>query len=143
MPNSDNGRPRKPVVPEHLVRQALTRLREKSTQLCDSQLVVEPQLFTSREVARIEQERVFGRVPMIVAHASEVAAPGDFIAKRLPNNDQLETDARRVRRQLPHPFRAPADRSQSNSRQHLCGRGLRSALPLCLAAHESGPLVED
>ena len=45
-----------------------------------------PGQYTDPELARRERELVFGRVPSIVAHASELPEPNDFITLTMPRN---------------------------------------------------------
>ncbi len=67
----------------------LANVRNGTCDLAPDVLVVDPSVFTSAEIARLERERVFGQVPFVVAHCSEIAATGDFIRLHLPNSEAL------------------------------------------------------
>jgi phenylpropionate dioxygenase-like ring-hydroxylating dioxygenase large terminal subunit len=45
-----------------------------------------PSVYTDPHVAAAERALVFGKVPQIVAHATELANPRDFLTVQLPNN---------------------------------------------------------
>jgi p-cumate 2,3-dioxygenase alpha subunit len=47
--------------------------------------------YRSREVFDVEQERVFGRCWLYLAHESELRRPGDFLTRRVANRDLLFT----------------------------------------------------
>ncbi|AIJ23290.1 aromatic ring-hydroxylating oxygenase subunit alpha [Amycolatopsis methanolica] len=74
---------------EDRIRRALHHLREGTTDQWDDVAGFEAREFTDPEVARRERERIFGRVPSIVAHSSEVPKPNDFITLRMPLNNVL------------------------------------------------------
>jgi phenylpropionate dioxygenase-like ring-hydroxylating dioxygenase large terminal subunit len=64
-------------------------LRTRQTDMMESVLEVDPAVYTDPEIARLERERVFGRVPFAIAHTTELEEPGSFITSRLPNNEAL------------------------------------------------------
>ena len=74
--------------PEQVARQ-LGHLRDGTCDLADGVLTVDPAVFRDPDIARREREGVFGRVPFLVAHSSELAEPGAFRRLRLPNNEAL------------------------------------------------------
>ena len=76
-------------VPVELADKLLRHLRAGTTDLCDSPLVLEPAVFTDAGVARREIDGIFGTVPFIVAHSSELPNPHDCLAKRLPRNEVI------------------------------------------------------
>ena len=76
-------------VPPELAEKLLQHLRAGTTDQCDDLLVLEPAVFTDPELAQREIEGVFGTVPFIAAHSSEVAKPHDCLAKRLPRNEVI------------------------------------------------------
>lgn len=82
---SRRGRPAPPEIVERL----LGHLREGTTDLCPDLMPLDAAIFNDPEVARAETDLVFGRVPAIAAHSSELAEPNDYIAKRLPRNDAV------------------------------------------------------
>src|SRR5690349_21802183 len=42
-----------------------------------------------REAAALERDRVFGEVPFIVGHGSEIAKPNEFLTRTLPRNNAI------------------------------------------------------
>jgi phenylpropionate dioxygenase-like ring-hydroxylating dioxygenase large terminal subunit len=74
-------------APREIVDRLLQHLREGTTDLCPDTMQLEASIFSDPEVARQELDNVFGRVPMIAAHGSELSKPNDFVAKRLARND--------------------------------------------------------
>jgi phenylpropionate dioxygenase-like ring-hydroxylating dioxygenase large terminal subunit len=50
---------------------------------------LEPRIFTDPAIAALERRRVFGRVPFIAAHGSEVPEPHSFLTKKLPLNEAV------------------------------------------------------
>lgn len=76
-------------VPPELAEKLLQHMRAGTTDLCDDLLVLEPGVFTDPELARREIDGIFGTVPFIAAHSSEVSKPHDCLAKRLPRNEVI------------------------------------------------------
>lgn len=72
---------------EARIRRALEHLRNGTTDEFDAVHPFGPEEFTDPEIARRERDLVFGRVPSIVAHGSEVPEPNDFITLRMPRNN--------------------------------------------------------
>jgi nitrite reductase/ring-hydroxylating ferredoxin subunit len=71
---------------ERRIRRALDLLRNNTTDKFEGTV-----RFTAREhvdaaVAEAERELIFGRVPSIVAHSSEIPQPYDFVTVQLPRN---------------------------------------------------------
>ena len=64
-------------------------LRHSTTDLADGVRVIEGESFTDPERARREREDLFGRVPFIVAHSSELPKAHDFVTVALPRNRAL------------------------------------------------------
>ncbi|MBN9758207.1 putative naphthalene 1,2-dioxygenase [Pseudonocardia sp. Ae406_Ps2] len=71
---------------EDRIRRTLQHLRDDSTDRFDEVASFEPHEFTDPEVARTERDRVFGEVPSIIAHGSELPRPNDFITRQMPRN---------------------------------------------------------
>jgi nitrite reductase/ring-hydroxylating ferredoxin subunit len=67
----------------------VAHLERRWTDQVPEQLVISPAIYTDPEMARLERERVFGRVPVIAAHGTELPQPGSFITTRLPNNEAI------------------------------------------------------
>ena len=76
---------------EHRSRQdrilrTLDHLRDGTTDEYDDTSPFGPEEYRDPEIARQEREHIFGTVPSIVAHGSEVAKPNDFMTLQLPRN---------------------------------------------------------
>lgn len=76
-------------APQPDLARLVDHLRSRQTDMMESVLEVDPSVYTDPEIARLERERVFARVPFAVAHTSELEEPGSFITSRLPNNEAL------------------------------------------------------
>lgn len=76
---------------ETRIRRALEHLRNDTTDRFDDVEYFTADEFTSDEVARRERDEIFGRVPTIVAHSSEVANTYDFVTVRMPRNTIIVT----------------------------------------------------
>ncbi|MFC8529899.1 SRPBCC family protein [Nocardia sp. NPDC057227] len=74
---------------EERIRRALTHLRNDTTDEYDHLTWFAPGEFTEPEVAKRERDLIFGRVPSIVAHSSEIPRPGDFFTLQLPRNNVI------------------------------------------------------
>lgn len=77
------------TVPAHIARRLLDHLRAGTTDQCGGVQTLDPAIFTDPEIAARERDLIFGRVPFIAAHGSELPEPGDYVAKRLPRNEVL------------------------------------------------------
>lgn len=82
---SQRGRPAPPEIVDRL----LGHLRNGTTDLCPELMPLDAAIFGDPAVARAEADLVFGRVPTIAAHSSELAEPNAYVAKRLPRNDVI------------------------------------------------------
>src|SRR5258707_5931410 len=60
-----------------------------TTDLAPTTVLVDPAIYSDPQTAALEQERIFDRVPVIVAHVSELSDPYDFITADLPGNRAL------------------------------------------------------
>lgn len=76
-------------APPHLVRGLLDHLREGTTALMDDIMFLDHAIFADPEIARRENAGIFGTVPFIAAHSSELSNANDFITKRLPRNEVI------------------------------------------------------
>ncbi|MFZ2174195.1 MAG: Rieske 2Fe-2S domain-containing protein, partial [Rhodococcus sp. (in: high G+C Gram-positive bacteria)] len=74
---------------ETRIRRALDHLRNDTTDEYDHITWFEPVEFTDPDIAKKERDRVFGRVPSIVAHGSEIPRAGDFFTLQLPRNNVI------------------------------------------------------
>lgn len=77
------------TAPREMVLALLAHLRNGTTDQCADLMRLEPAVFTDPDVARRERAGVFGQVPFIAAHRSELPKPHDFITKRLPRNEAI------------------------------------------------------
>ena len=76
-------------APSPDLRRLVDHLRSSQTDMMEDTLEVDPSVYTDSEIARLERERVFGRVPFMIAHTSELTEPGSFITISLPNNEAI------------------------------------------------------
>ena len=76
-------------APREMVLGLLAHLRNGTTERSADVMRLDPAIFTDPDVARRERVGVFGRVPFIAAHRSELPKPHDFITKRLPRNEAI------------------------------------------------------
>jgi phenylpropionate dioxygenase-like ring-hydroxylating dioxygenase large terminal subunit len=76
-----------PIAPrEARIRRALDHLRNQTTDEYGSVGSFEATDFTDPGIAARERDLVFGRVPSIVAHTSELPEPHDFLTVQMPRN---------------------------------------------------------
>jgi len=71
------------------VRRALDHLRNGTTDQYEEITAFEAGEFTDPALAQRERELIFGRVPTIVAHTSEIARPNQFVTVRLVHNNVI------------------------------------------------------
>jgi nitrite reductase/ring-hydroxylating ferredoxin subunit len=71
------------------LRKLVDHLQRRSTDQVQAQLPVSPSIYRDPAFAAAERERVFARVPVIVAHTTELPEPGRFLTVRLPNNQVI------------------------------------------------------
>lgn len=71
------------------IRRLLSHLQDDTTDQYDSVTPFGPREFTDPDVAAQERDLIFGRVPSIVAHGSEIPEPNDFMTLRMPRNRVL------------------------------------------------------
>lgn len=74
---------------EARIRHLMDNLRNETTDRAEDITRVHAHEFSDPETAAMERDLVFGRVPSIVAHSSEVAEPGDFLTLRMPRNNVI------------------------------------------------------
>jgi phenylpropionate dioxygenase-like ring-hydroxylating dioxygenase large terminal subunit len=77
------------AAPRHVVLALLEHLRKGTTALMDDVMVLDSAIFSDPAIARLENDAVFGTVPFVAAHSSELADPGAFLTKRLPRNEAV------------------------------------------------------
>lgn len=71
------------------IRRAIELLRNETTDKFDDVVAFSAREFTDPELAQRERDLIFGRVPSIVAHSSEIAKPYDFMTVQMPRNNVL------------------------------------------------------
>ncbi|WP_224389514.1 aromatic ring-hydroxylating dioxygenase subunit alpha [Pseudonocardia sp. ICBG1293] len=71
------------------IRRALDHIRNDSTDEYDGIASFTAEEFTDPEIARRERDAVFGRVPSIVCHGSEIPKPNDFMTLQMPRNNVI------------------------------------------------------
>jgi nitrite reductase/ring-hydroxylating ferredoxin subunit len=71
------------------LRRLVDHLARRWTDQVEGQLQLDPAIYCDPEIARLERERVFARVPVIAAHTTELPKPGSFLTKRLANNEAI------------------------------------------------------
>ena len=52
-------------------------------------MMVDPAIYSDPDIAKLEQERIFDRVPVLAAHTSQLPNPNDFVTIDLPGNRVL------------------------------------------------------
>jgi phenylpropionate dioxygenase-like ring-hydroxylating dioxygenase large terminal subunit len=68
------------------IHRTLEHLRDGSTDRGEAVVPFGPAQYTDPVTAARERDLVFGRVPSVVAHSSELPAPHDFITRTMPRN---------------------------------------------------------
>ena len=71
---------------ERRIRRALDLLRNNTTDKFEGTVRFTADEHVDAAVAEAERELIFGRVPSIVAHGSEIPQPYDFLTMQLPRN---------------------------------------------------------
>ncbi|QTI70894.1 aromatic ring-hydroxylating oxygenase subunit alpha [Gordonia polyisoprenivorans] len=71
------------------IRRALELLRNETTDKFEEIIAFEPDEFTDPVLAKEERDYIFGRVPSIVAHSSELAKAHDFMTVQMPRNNLI------------------------------------------------------
>ncbi|WP_099024565.1 aromatic ring-hydroxylating oxygenase subunit alpha [Mycolicibacterium palauense] len=75
-------------LPRHdRIRHALELLRNDTTDTFDDVVGFRAEEYTDPELAQRERDLIFGRVPSILAHSSEIAKPYDFLTAQMPRNN--------------------------------------------------------
>ncbi len=69
------------------IRRAIELLRNETTDKFDDVINFAAAEFTDPVIAAQERDYIFGRVPSIVAHGSEIARPYDFLTITMPRNN--------------------------------------------------------
>ncbi|MDT7642190.1 MAG: hypothetical protein QOC83_6478 [Pseudonocardiales bacterium] len=72
-----------------LAKRLFAHIENKATDLADSTMRVDHREYLDPELAAREREAIFGRVPVVAVHGSEMPEPNDFMVTQLPNNEVL------------------------------------------------------
>jgi phenylpropionate dioxygenase-like ring-hydroxylating dioxygenase large terminal subunit len=75
-----------PDVRNERIRKVIKHLKDGTTDSFDRFADIEAAEYTDPQLAEAERELIFGRVPSIVAHSSEIASPGRFLTLQMPRN---------------------------------------------------------
>jgi phenylpropionate dioxygenase-like ring-hydroxylating dioxygenase large terminal subunit len=77
----------RPLAPRNdRIRRALDHIRNDTTDEVENIRSFTAREFVDPDLARTERDLVFGRVPSIACHGSELPKPNDFITMQLPRN---------------------------------------------------------
>jgi len=71
------------------IRRALELLRKETTDQFDQIVDFHPDDFTDPLLAQAEREYIFGKVPSVVAHSTELPKSGDFMTVQMPRNNLI------------------------------------------------------
>ena len=71
------------------IRRALELLRNETTDKFEEVVAFAPGEFTDPVLAQDERDHIFGTVPSILAHSSELAKPNDFMTVQMPRNNMI------------------------------------------------------
>jgi phenylpropionate dioxygenase-like ring-hydroxylating dioxygenase large terminal subunit len=71
------------------IRRAIELLRNETTDKLDDVVGFSADEFTDPALAMQERDLIFGRVPSVAAHGSELARPYDFVTVQMPRNNLI------------------------------------------------------
>lgn len=72
-----------------LARRLFSHIENKATDLATTVMEIDQQEYLDAELACRERREIFGRVPIVAAHGSELPSRNDFVRTQLPNNEVL------------------------------------------------------
>src|ERR1700722_13960625 len=72
-----------------IARQLLKHLKDGTTDLAAEVMEIDPSDYTDPQVLRQELDLIFRRLPLVVAHTSQLPEAGDFLKLSLPECDVL------------------------------------------------------
>lgn len=72
-----------------LAKRVFALVNDKTTDRADGVVEVDHKEYLDPELGRREREQIFGRVPIVPIHGSEIPGPGDYVTVPLPNNEVL------------------------------------------------------
>lgn len=64
-------------------------LENRTTDMAPSTMEVDPSFYFDPDLAARERNEIFGNVPIVAAHGSEVPKANDFVLAQLPNNEVI------------------------------------------------------
>ena len=71
------------------VRRALEHVKNSTTDSYPEMRRFEADSFIDPDIAKLERDRIFGAVPTIVCHSSEIARANDFVTLQMPRNNLI------------------------------------------------------
>ena len=78
-----------PVKRQERIRRVISHLKNQTTDLYDDLATIHAREYTDPELAQRERDLIFGTVPSIVAHSSEISSPGSFVTVQMPRNNLI------------------------------------------------------
>src|SRR5438132_476822 len=72
-----------------LTKRLFAHVEHGTTDLADSTMEIDHRQYLDPELGERERRGLFGRVPVVAAHSSELPNRSDFVTARLPNNEVL------------------------------------------------------
>lgn len=81
--------PLPPEVKADVTARLFTHLEHRTTDLAPEVMEVDRAVYLDEGMAQREREVIFGNVPIVAAHSSEVSAPNDYVLAQLPNNEVI------------------------------------------------------
>ena len=126
------------------IHRTLEHLRDGSTDYGDTVVPFGPAQYTDPLLAARERDLVFGRVPSIVAHSSELPQPHDFITRQMPRNRvivarQEDGSVKGFVNLCRHRGALLEERDMGRCRLFSCGYHRWSTTPMgrCARSHET------
>ena len=80
---------RNPLVADQAALRLFEHIDNTTCDQAASPMLVDPAIYSDPDVARLEQDRIFDKVPVLAAHVSELPNAGDFVTIDLPGNRVL------------------------------------------------------
>src|SRR5690625_137611 len=71
------------------IRRALQHVKNSTTDSYSKIHQFDADIFRDPDLAKLERDRIFGAVPTIACHSSEVAKPNDFVTIQMPRNNLI------------------------------------------------------
>ena len=78
-----------PEKRQERIRRVISHLKNQTTDLYDDLATIQASEYTDPVLAQRERDLIFGTVPSIVAHSSEIGSPGSFVTVQMPRNNLI------------------------------------------------------